>query len=141
MTEKGGGADPADVLPEAIAKFFQTYLRDTLKVTHAETYRYASPIPSLDAWSWDAPNLWPFPDFPYYEGIPKMMRLNPSFKLMIGNGYYDTMTTLGGADLFAIQSGWDPARVSLHFYDGGHMGYSVDATARKIGDDIRAFVR
>ena len=141
ITDKGGAVDPSDVLPDAIAKFFQTYMRDTLKVTRTETYRYDSPVPGIDAWSWGTPNLGPFGDFPYYEGISKVMRLNPGFKLMIGNGYYDTQTTLGGAELLATQSGWDPARVSLRFYDGGHMGYSVDATARKIGEDIRAFVR
>jgi hypothetical protein len=31
--------------------------------------------------------------------------------------------------------------VTLRYYDGGHTGYSVAATARAIGDDIRSLVR
>ncbi len=83
----------------------------------------------------------PFGDWPYYKGIGKMMKLNPGFRLLVGNGIYDTQTTMGAAELLAIQSGWDAARVTLRYYDGGHTGYSVAATAKAIGDDIRALVR
>lgn len=70
-----------------------------------------------------------------------MMKLNPAFKLMVASGYYDTMTTVGAAELLTAQSGWPADKVTLKAYDGGHMGYSVDATAKAMGDDIRAWMR
>jgi carboxypeptidase C (cathepsin A) len=69
-----------------------------------------------------------------------MMNFNPGFRLFIGNGYYDTQTTMGAAEMLAVQSGWDKSRVSLRYYDGGHMGYSVDATAKGLADDLRLWI-
>jgi hypothetical protein len=51
------------------------------------------------------------------------------------------MTTVGAEELLAAQSGWDRSKVTLRAYDGGHMGYSVEATARALGDDLRKMVR
>ncbi|MFO1465923.1 MAG: hypothetical protein U1F35_05715 [Steroidobacteraceae bacterium] len=79
--------------------------------------------------------------WPYAQRISKMMSVNPAFKVVVANGWYDTSTTVGAAELLVAQAGWDPARTTLHFYDGGHMGYSVAATARAIGDDIREWVK
>ncbi|HEX7849794.1 MAG TPA: hypothetical protein VF485_08700 [Sphingomonas sp.] len=99
-----------------------------------------APFQSGDDWGWGFGTS-PFGDWPYHQGISKMMALNPRFRLVVANGIYDTQTTMGAAELLATQSGWDKSRVLLRYYDGGHMGYSVAATARAIGEDIRALVR
>jgi carboxypeptidase C (cathepsin A) len=140
ITDKGGAPDPSDVLMRGVQKFFPLYLRGDLKVDWVDPYIPAVEIASLEDWNWGDTTS-PFGDWPYYKGISKMMKLNPGFRLLIGNGTYDTQTTMGAAELLATQSGWDPARVTLRYYDGGHTGYSVAATARAIGDDIRALVR
>ena len=140
ITDKGNAPDPSDVLTLGVQKFFPGYIRDDLKVDWTDPYVPAVAIASLEDWGWgDARS--PFGDWPYYKGIGKMMKLNPGFRLLVGNGIYDTQTTMGAAELLATQSGWDAARVTLRYYDGGHTGYSVAATARAIGDDIRALVR
>jgi hypothetical protein len=46
----------------------------------------------------------PFADWPYYQGITAMMAANPRFQVLVANGYYDTQTTMGGAELLATQS-------------------------------------
>lgn len=140
ITDKGNGPDPADVLMQGVQKFMPIYLREDLKVDWKDPYVPAVAITSLEDWSW-GDGTSPFADWPYYKGITKAMKLNPGFRLLIGNGTYDTQTTMGAAELLATQSGWDPARVTLRYYDGGHTGYSVAATAKAIGDDIRALVR
>jgi carboxypeptidase C (cathepsin A) len=140
ITDKGNGPDPSDVLIQGVEKFMPIYLRENLKVDWTDPYVPAVVIASLEDWSWGEGTS-PFGDWPYYSGITKMMKLNPSFHLLVGNGTYDTQTTMGAAELLTTQSGWDPARVILRYYDGGHTGYSVAATARAIGDDIRALVR
>lgn len=138
ITDQGGAPDPSDVVSDAAEKFFAQYLRSELKVDWPEPY-----VPVLgrgfDGWGWGKATS-PFGDWPYYTGLTRMMERNPAFRLVIGNGFYDTMTTMGAAELLATQSGWDPARVTLRYYDGGHMGYSVAATARAMGDDIRTLV-
>ncbi|KQX25040.1 MULTISPECIES: S10 family peptidase [unclassified Sphingomonas] len=140
ITDKGSGADPADVLMQGVQTFMPIYLRQDLKVDWKDPYVPAVAIASLEDWGW-GDGTSPFADWPYYKGITRMMTLNPGFRLLIGNGTYDTQTTMGAAELLATQSGWDPARVTLRYYDGGHTGYSVAATAKAIGDDIRALVR
>ena len=141
VTDKGGAPDPADVLVKAIQQTFPRYVRDELKLGWGDEYRMNSPVTGgLEGWVWGAGKS-PFADWPYYTGISAMMKLNPSFKLMVASGYYDTMTTVGAAELLTAQSGWPADKVTLKAYDGGHMGYSVDATAKAMGDDIRAWVR
>ncbi|NQE63439.1 Carboxypeptidase-related protein [Caulobacter sp. RHG1] len=139
LTEKGGAVDASDVLSKAIVDFFAAYRRDALKVTWPEPYVGAAPLKGLNDWGWGEGTS-PFADWPYYQGVGKMLKLNPKFRVFVGNGYYDTQTTMGAAELLTTQSGWDPARVTLKYYDGGHMGYSVDATAKGIADDLRTWI-
>lgn len=141
LTEAGGRADPSDVVGDAAERLFAEYLRGELKVTWPDRY-VAMAEAGFGGWDWGTGSvLGPFGDWPYHTGISAMMKRNPGFRLVVGNGFYDTQTTMGAAELLATQSGWDPARVTLRYYDGGHMGYSVAATARAIGEDIRALVR
>lgn len=138
---KGGAPDPAGILASTVETFFRRYLRDELKVTWPESYLATSPVTGgLNQWVWGEGTS-PFADWPYYTRITRAMEAEPTFRLVIGNGYYDTMTTMGAAEMLATQSGWSPDRVKLRYYDGGHMGYSVDATAKALGADIRAMVQ
>ena len=140
MGPKGRAEDPSVVLMKAVQTHFDTYRREILHVDWPEPYSSDSPVADLDGWNWNG-GASPFGDWPYYQRVTKMMSVNPHFRVVVGNGWYDTMTTMGAARLLVTQSGWDPARTRLRFYDGGHMGYSVEATARAIGNDIRELVR
>jgi hypothetical protein len=68
------------------------------------------------------------------------MQANSRCRLLIGNGYYDTQTTVGAAILAARQAGWPKDRVSLHFYEGGHMSYTVERAAQAFSRDLHALV-
>ncbi|MES2058062.1 MAG: peptidase S10 [Pseudomonadota bacterium] len=139
ITDKGAAPDPSDVLSDAIQRIFPAYLKTELGVDWTDPYIPAAPVHSLEEWGWGFGTS-PFGDWPYQLGITRMMALNPRFRLVVGNGIYDTQTTMGAAEYLVTQSGWDRARVTLRYYDGGHMGYSVGATAKAIGDDIRTLV-
>lgn len=140
VTDRGGAPDPSEVIGDTVQRLFPAYVRDDLKVGWPEPYVPAASIASLEEWGWGESTS-PFGDWPYYSRIGRMMDRNPTFRLVVGNGFYDTQTTMGAAELLVAQSGWDSARVTLRYYDGGHTGYSVAATAKAIGDDIRALVR
>ncbi|HEX7854883.1 MAG TPA: peptidase S10 [Sphingobium sp.] len=140
ITDRGEAPDPSGVLGDAIQRIFPAYIKSELGVDWTDPYVLAAPITSLEDWGWGFGTS-PFGDWPYQLGITRMMTFNPRFRLVVGNGVYDTQTTMGAAEYLVTQSGWDRARVTLRYYDGGHMGYSVAATAKAIGDDIRTLVR
>lgn len=140
VTSDGNRPDPSDVVSDAVENYFGGYLRNDLKVTWADPYLTKPPVSDLSEWNWGRA-VSPFQDWPYHLGVSKMLELNPQLKIFVANGVYDTQTTMGAAELLVTQSGWNPSNVTLRFYEGGHMGYSVAATAREMGDDIRDWVR
>lgn len=139
MTEKGRVADPSSALINpAYQRFFLQHLRDNLKVDWPEPYLFDSPVGGLDVWDWGAKT--PFSDWPYMSRISKLMTANPKARVFVANGYYDTQTTIGAAEYAVNQSGWPPERTALRYYEGGHMAYTVESTAKTFTDDIRDFV-
>lgn len=140
VTKEGNRPDPSDIVGDAVEHFFGSYLRNDLKVTWSDPYLTKPPVSGLSEWNWGRA-VSPFQDWPYHLGISKMLELNPNLKIFVANGIYDTQTTMGAAELLVTQAGWKPSNVTLRYYDGGHMGYSVAATAREMGDDIREWVR
>jgi carboxypeptidase C (cathepsin A) len=138
MTAKGNAPDPSSILPDTVERYFRRYIVDELKVDWTEPYLSSAKVGGLEDWDWGATT--PFSDWPYHKRITKMFEANPHYRVMVANGYYDTQTTVGAASYLVTQAGWPKNRVTLKFYDGGHMGYSVDSTARQFSDDIRAFI-
>ncbi|TWB13864.1 carboxypeptidase C (cathepsin A) [Nitrospirillum amazonense] len=139
ITDKGIGPDPfaAAVMPP-FSRLFKAYIHDDLKVDRTEPYVEAAEVGGLDDWGWSFAS--PFANWAYSDRLLKAMKANPKMQLLIGNGYYDTQTTVGAAELLARQGGWPDGRVRLTFYEGGHMAYTDEGAARKFGADVRAFV-
>jgi carboxypeptidase C (cathepsin A) len=72
--------------------------------------------------------------------INEVMAKNPTFRVIIGTGYHDLLTTIGVAEYALAQSGWPRDRARVAYYDGGHMAYTVEKSLKKLMDDVRAFV-
>lgn len=140
ITERGGAPDPSRIIPEETERLFRQYIRDELKVDWAEPYVTTSPVKGLEAWGWGGSGTTPFSDWPYQASLSPLFEKNPRFRVMVANGYYDTQTTIGAAEYLVTQSGWPSDRTDLRYYQGGHMAYSVDATARRFGADLRSFI-
>lgn len=138
ITDKGLAPDPSNITRPAFVQFMNQYLREHLKVTWDEPYVIDSPVKSIDAWDWGGST--PFSDWPYMSLIGKVMQQDPSLRVMMSNGIYDTMTTIGAMEYAAVQSGWPKERVTLAYYEGGHMAYTVERSARKFADDLRGFI-
>jgi len=137
IDERGAGPDPSNVLPQALEQAFERHMRQTLKVDWDEPYVFSVGVGGFDAWDWGAKS--PFGDWPYVDSINLLMNKNPRFRVMLGTGYHDTQTTIGAAEYAATQSGWPAERTWVREYPGGHMAYSIDATAKTLGDDLRKF--
>lgn len=139
MTSKGLAEDPAAIIMSPFKRLFPDYVRNDLKVDWPEEYVIAAPVGGLEDWKWGGTT--PFSNWPYTDRLLKVMKANPRFRVLVGNGYFDTTTTVGAAELVVRQAGWPEGRAALAFYEGGHMPYTVERSARKFTDDIRAFVR
>jgi len=132
-------ADPAASMPEALANAFKGYLVSDLGLPSADGYQFESPVKGLDGWGWGGSS--PFSRFAYGESMKVLLDANPRCRVFVGNGYQDTMTTTGAARYLVEQEDWPRERTELKFYQGGHMAYSVEESARQLADDLRAFIR
>jgi carboxypeptidase C (cathepsin A) len=138
VTDQRGAPDPSDVIVLAYEHLWKSYVTTDLGVNWDLPYKPIAEVKSLEEWGWDGNS--PFNSWPYGESITRSMALNPKFRVLIGNGFYDTQTTIGAADYLRTQSGWPSNRVALRFYQGGHMAYSVDSAAAQISNDVRKLV-
>lgn len=117
------------------------YFHDFLRVP-AEAGIYSTGLAgqtSPAGWDWDEQKT-PFGDWPWVGQVRSLMAANPKFRVLLGNGYQDTQTTIGAMDYLAAQSGWPRERVRTRYYVGGHMMYTVEASARQVADDVRDMV-
>ena len=132
--------DPASVITKAYESAFKDYLRDDLKVADTADYVTADPVSGLNDWGWNGTGISPFADWPYPALLSEVFAANPKFRVMVMNGWQDTQTTVGAAQLLVDRSGWPQDRVSLHFYQGGHTAYSVEDSLKRMTADVRTFV-
>lgn len=129
------GADPASALQTVYGQAFRDYIRKYFGFELGDGYKFSA---ETGGWVYGAPS--PFDAFAFGKRLDPAFEANPDFRLVIGNGYQDTMTTVGAAEYAVAQSNWPLARVRTAFYKGGHMAYSVEASAKAFGEDIRAWI-
>ena len=139
MSPKGLAEDPSAIITAPFKRLFADYVRNDLKVNWPDEYIGTLGIGSLEDWKWGSTT--PFSDWPYTDRLAKVMKANPHFRILIGNGYYDTQTTVGAAEYAVRQAGWPEGSSSLAFYEGGHMPYTIERSAKKFTDDVRAFIQ
>ncbi len=132
------GGDPAFVLPRQIGVAFKQYLVDQLAVPSADQYLTGSPVEGLDGWEWGGQS--PFSWFQYGDSLGKLLDKSPQTQVLVAAGYYDTMTTLGASQYLIDQETWPREQVSLKAYPGGHMAYSIDASAKAMAEDLRSMI-
>jgi carboxypeptidase C (cathepsin A) len=137
LTSQGIAADPSDKIMAPFEQRFKEYLGSELQVDWPAPYLLFQRV-ELDQWKWGGSG--PFADWPYSDRLLKVMKANPHFHVLIGNGYDDTQTTVGAAEYAVRQAGWPEGRATLCFYEGGHMAYTVERSAKKFTDDVRSLV-
>ncbi len=134
-----GKGDPANAIYPAIFAAFDGYRRGTLGIAGDTPYVTDSPVKEgLDGWRWGAAS--PFGNWPYGDNLGKAMKLVPALQLAIGVGYEDTLTTTGASEYAIAQSDWPKDRTRILYYQGGHMAYTIEASLKKMTDDLRGFV-
>lgn len=140
-TAKAGqpGEDASGVILPRLYEAFADYQKQELGIPAAlGAYELDSPVKGLDGWSWG--NAQPFGDWPYMEDLRVAMQKSPSLRLFVGTGYHDTLTTVGAAEQALAQSGWPRERVTMRYYQGGHMAYTIEASLAALMLDVRAML-
>lgn len=132
--------DPSDVAPSgAFMSAFMRYLHDDLKYTSDLQYYMGG-----HAGRWDYGSLAGRSGFPSeIESLRLAMAKNPYLKVMNGAGYYDTATPFANAEYTFDHLGFDQTykdRVSLKYYESGHMAYLNQASAKQLKEDIANFI-
>ncbi len=77
------------------------------------------------------------------EDLRKAMAQNPALKVFVGNGYYDLATPFFATEYTFDHLGFEPGyrqRVSLHYYQAGHMMYIRRADREQLKKDVAAFM-
>jgi len=90
------------------------------------------------AWEWGPSGTQSFVNTAPYLG--KAMRENSDFRVFIANGYYDLATPFHAVETTINHNGIDPKRVTMAYYEAGHMMYVHDKSLKKLVDDVRAFI-
>ncbi len=116
------------------------YLTRVLKVDFDRRYRVLDGEPG-SKWKWSEGrggwathvNVAPY--------LGKAMRENPDFRVFVGNGYYDLATPFFSTELTMADNGIDPDRVTMTYYEAGHMMYTHEPSLLGLSTAARAFIK
>lgn len=77
------------------------------------------------------------------EDLRRAMSQNPTLKVFVGNGYYDLATPFFATEYTFDHIGFDPGyeqRVTLKYYEAGHMMYIRRVDREQLKRDVAAFI-
>ncbi|GJL91132.1 S10 family peptidase [Hyphococcus sp.] len=93
-------------------------------------------------WNWDAEdgggenayvNVAPW--------VERAMRQNKDLRILSANGYYDLATPFFGTEMTLAQPGFDRSRLTITYYEAGHMMYIHQPSLEALAKDVRSFIR
>ncbi len=118
-----------------------TWLRESLGFETDREYQAIGREPGQH-WNWSLGSGWNRNAYlnvaPY---IGQAMRQNSGLRVFNAQGIYDFATPFFGAEYSLNRYGIPQDRVTLAYYDAGHMMYVRDEDRVKLSQDIRAFIR
>ena len=68
------------------------------------------------------------------------MRRNADLKVLVANGYYDFATPFFDAEYTFARHGILKDRVTMKYYEAGHMMYVREADLERLAQDVREFL-
>jgi carboxypeptidase C (cathepsin A) len=77
------------------------------------------------------------------EDLRQAMSRNPTLKVFVGNGYYDLATPFFATKYTFDHLGFEPdyeQRVTMRYYEAGHMMYIRQADHEQLKKDLAAFI-
>lgn len=115
------------------------YLTRVLEVDFEKRYKILDGEPGRN-WNWSGNSRgWPS----YVNVAPHLgrgMRENKDLRAFFANGYYDLATPFFATENTVAANGIDPDRVTMAYYEAGHMMYTHEPSLEKLARDVRAFI-
>ncbi|MBT8209824.1 MAG: peptidase S10 [Eudoraea sp.] len=71
--------------------------------------------------------------------LSETMRRNTEMKVLVASGYYDLICPFFDTEYTFSRNGIEREKVTLTYYEGGHMMYTHEPDFIKLSNDIRAF--
>lgn len=72
--------------------------------------------------------------------LSNALRRNKDLQVMVANGYYDLVTPFFDAEYTFTRHGIDQSRISMKYYEAGHMMYVNEKDLKALNEDMRAFL-
>lgn len=118
------------------------YFATTLQVKMDRPYKTSNGSVGR-SWNWR-----PVPKNAYWEPsyvnvsrrLSNALRRNKDLHVMVANGYYDLITPFFDAEYTFSRHGMDQSRISMKYYEAGHMMYVHEEDLNALNRDMRAFL-
>ncbi|NOX96024.1 MAG: peptidase S10 [Alphaproteobacteria bacterium] len=92
-------------------------------------------------WNWDAGNAGGRNSYVNVAPmVERAMRQNKDLRVLAANGYYDLATPFFGTEMTFAQPGFDRSRLTLTYYEAGHMMYIHEPSLEALAQDVRSFI-
>jgi carboxypeptidase C (cathepsin A) len=115
------------------------YLTRVLKVDMDRRYKILDGEPS-GKWKWADPGSQTTLNN-FAPNLGRAMRENKDFRILMASGYYDLATPFFASEIAVAGNGISPERVTLAYYEAGHMMYTHRPSLEKLATDVRAFIK
>ena len=131
--------DPSNTaLAGAYTAMFNNYIRKNLKWETELKYRTRGPV---RPWDYGTKNRARYLNL--IESLRSAMARNPFLKVLVTNGIYDMATPYAATEWTFDHLGYDATyreRVSMTYYEAGHMMYIRPSMLKKFKQDVAQFI-
>ena len=129
--------DPSNTaLSGAYVALFNDYIRNELNWTSELKYRTSGPVRP-----WDYGNRARYLNL--VDSLRSTMARNPFLKILVANGIYDMATPYAATEWTFDHLGYESTykeRVSMAYYEAGHMMYIRPVMLKKFKQDVAKFI-
>jgi carboxypeptidase C (cathepsin A) len=137
---EGQEFDPSNTaLSGAYTALFNDYIRNELNWESELKYRTSGPV---RPWDYGAQSRARYLNL--VESLRSTMARNPFLKVLVTNGIYDMATPFAATEWTFDHLGFEPTyreRVSMTYYQAGHMMYIRPSMLEKFKQDVGQFIR
>ncbi len=131
--------DPSNTaLQGAYTALFNDYIRNELNWESELRYRTSGPVRP-----WDYNTQYRASYLNLVDSLRSTMARNPFLKVLITNGIYDMATPYAATEWTFDHLGYEPTyreRVSMTYYEAGHMMYIRPSMLEKFKKDVAEFI-
>lgn len=142
--ERPEGDAASYAIDSAYAATFSNYLATELNVEMDRDYAFSGGRQLGASWKWrTAPEGQPWE--PAYVNVARdlsrALRRNSGLRVMVASGYFDFATPFFDAEYTFARHAILPERITMTYYEAGHMMYLHRPSLERLMADARSFIR